>query len=332
MTRALSLGHACFGLTSRSRDRPKLAMARAAAPMFSPSCGSTRMTTGPAAATQRLVLSVPAPGIGPHRHVPPAQCRLSQSPCPNAIATRPAAAPLHAARRSPFIQPGMQRSSIHMAKIKVANPVVELDGDEMTRIIWQLHQGQADLPLSRHRPEVFRPRHREARRDPRPDHHRRRRSDQEGRRRRSNAPPSRPDEARVKEFNLNEMWNARPTAPSATFWAASSSASRSSARTCRGWCPAGPSRSSSAATPMATSTAPPISRCRARASFTIKFVGDDGAEIEREVFQFPGAGVAMAMYNLDDSIRDFARASMNYAPRSRLSALSVDQEHHPQSL
>ena len=45
---------------------------------------------------------------------------------------------------------------------------------------------------------------------------------------------------------------------------------------------------------------------------TIKFTGDDGEVIEREVFQAPGAGVAMAMFNLDDSIRDFARASMNY--------------------
>src|SRR3546814_19418386 len=46
---------------------------------------------------------------------------------------------------------------------------------------------------------------------------------------------------------------------------------------------------------------------------TIKFVGEDGAVIEKEVFKSPGAGVAMAMYNLDDSIRDFARARMNYA-------------------
>ena len=45
----------------------------------------------------------------------------------------------------------------------------------------------------------------------------------------------------------------------------------------------------------------------------LTFVGDDGAEIKREVFQFPGSGVAMAMYNLDASIRDFARASMNFA-------------------
>ena len=54
-------------------------------------------------------------------------------------------------------------------------------------------------------------------------------------------------------------------------------------------------------------------KCPARASFRSTFVGDDGKEIKREVFQFPGAGVAMAMYNLDNSIRDFARASMNYA-------------------
>ena len=45
----------------------------------------------------------------------------------------------------------------------------------------------------------------------------------------------------------------------------------------------------------------------------LTFVGDDGAEIKREVFQYPDAGVAMAMFNLDNSIRDFARASMNYA-------------------
>jgi len=45
---------------------------------------------------------------------------------------------------------------------------------------------------------------------------------------------------------------------------------------------------------------------------TIKFEGDDGTVIEKEVFKFPSAGVAMSMYNLDDSIRDFARASLNY--------------------
>jgi isocitrate dehydrogenase len=49
-----------------------------------------------------------------------------------------------------------------------------------------------------------------------------------------------------------------------------------------------------------------------KGKLTLTFVGDDGTKIEREVFRFPGAGVAMAMYNLDDSIRDFARASLNY--------------------
>ena len=50
-----------------------------------------------------------------------------------------------------------------------------------------------------------------------------------------------------------------------------------------------------------------------KGKLTIKFVGEDGETIEKEVFQAPGSGVTMAMYNLDDSIRDFARASMNYA-------------------
>ena len=50
-----------------------------------------------------------------------------------------------------------------------------------------------------------------------------------------------------------------------------------------------------------------------KGKLTIKFAGDDGTVIEHEVFDAPGSGVAMAMYNLDDSIRDFARASMNYA-------------------
>ena len=49
-----------------------------------------------------------------------------------------------------------------------------------------------------------------------------------------------------------------------------------------------------------------------KGKLSLIFVGDDGTKIEREVFRFPGSGVAMAMYNLDDSIRDFARASLNY--------------------
>jgi isocitrate dehydrogenase len=49
-----------------------------------------------------------------------------------------------------------------------------------------------------------------------------------------------------------------------------------------------------------------------KGKLTIKFVGEDGATIEHEVFNFPGGGVAMAMYNLDESIKEFARSSLNY--------------------
>ena len=59
---------------------------------------------------------------------------------------------------------------------------------------------------------------------------------------------------------------------------------------------------------------------------------DGGKPIEHEVFDFPGGGVAMAMYNLDKSIRGFARACFNYGLRARLAGLSLDQEHHPQGL
>jgi isocitrate dehydrogenase len=53
-------------------------------------------------------------------------------------------------------------------------------------------------------------------------------------------------------------------------------------------------------------------RVPGKGRLTIRFVGEDGSKIEHEVFAFPGGGVALAMYNLDDSIRDFARASFNY--------------------
>jgi isocitrate dehydrogenase len=49
-----------------------------------------------------------------------------------------------------------------------------------------------------------------------------------------------------------------------------------------------------------------------KGTLTIKFVGEDGKVIEKEVFKAPGGGVAMAMYNLDESIKEFARASLNY--------------------
>ncbi len=66
---------------------------------------------------------------------------------------------------------------------------------------------------------------------------------------------------------------------------------------------------------------------------TLTFTPDDGGEpSEMEVFDFPGGGVAMAMYNLDDSIRDFARASLRYGLDRGLSGVHVDEEHDPQAL
>src|ERR1700694_3613722 len=137
---ASRLGQAPRGLTRRSRDSPKLPMARAAAPIFSPSCGSTSTITGPAASAQCLVLSVPAPGI----------MRSQGHPYPPREPTeRPAflqgGAMIGSARRSsragadsPFFAAAHPKASFIMPKIKVQNPVVELDGDEMTRIIWKL--------------------------------------------------------------------------------------------------------------------------------------------------------------------------------------------------
>ena len=69
-----------------------------------------------------------------------------------------------------------------------------------------------------------------------------------------------------------------------------------------------------------------------KGTLTIKFVGDDGTVIEKEVFKAPGAGVTMAMYNLDESIKDFARASFELRLAEKLAGLSLDQEHDPQSL
>ena len=71
-----------------------------------------------------------------------------------------------------------------------------------------------------------------------------------------------------------------------------SSASRSSARTCRAWCRAGPSRSSSAATPIGDQYRATDFKVPGKGKLTLKFVGDDGKVIEREVFEFPGGGVA----------------------------------------
>ena len=120
-----------------------------------------------------------------------------------------------------------------------------------------------------------------------------------------------PDEARVKEFNLKEMWKS----PNGTIRNILGGVIFREPIICKnvprlvpGWTqPIIVGRHAFGDQYKATDF-----RFPGKGTLTIKFVGDDGKVIEKEVFKAPGAGVAMAMYNLDDSIREFARASLNY--------------------
>ena len=198
-----------------------------------------------------------------------------------------------------------------MSKIKVENPVVEMDGDEMTRIIWsfikdKLIHPYLDIDLKYYDLSV-------QKRDET--------SDQitidaaEATKKYGVAVKCAtitPDEARVKEFGLKEMWKS----PNGTIRNILGGTIFREPIICRnvprlvpGWTqPIVVGRHAYGDQYRATDF-----RVPGKGKLTLKFVGDDGQVIEREVFQFPGAGVAMSMYNLDDSIRDFARASMNYA-------------------
>ncbi|MEI6573258.1 MAG: NADP-dependent isocitrate dehydrogenase [Alphaproteobacteria bacterium] len=197
-----------------------------------------------------------------------------------------------------------------MAKIKVANPVVELDGDEMTRIIWhyirdKLIHPYLDVDLHYYDLSVE---NRDATNDQVTIDS-------------ANAIKKygvgvkcatiTPDEARVKEFNLKEMWKS----PNGTIRNILGGVIFREPIICKNvprlvphWTqPIVVGRHAFGDQYRATDFKVP-----GKGRMTIKFEGDDGTVIEKEVFKFPDAGVAMAMYNLDDSIRDFARASLNY--------------------
>ncbi|WMT85698.1 NADP-dependent isocitrate dehydrogenase [Pelagibacterium sp. 26DY04] len=198
-----------------------------------------------------------------------------------------------------------------MSKIKVENPVVELDGDEMTRIIWQaikdkLIHPYLDIDLEYYDLSVE---NRDA-------------TDDQVTIDSANAIKKHgvgvkcatitPDEARVEEFGLKKMWKS----PNGTIRNILGGVIFREPIICKnvprlvpGWTqPIIVGRHAFGDQYRATDFKFP-----GKGKLTIKFVGEDGSEIEHEVFQAPGAGIAMAMYNLDDSIRDFARASMNYA-------------------
>jgi isocitrate dehydrogenase len=198
-----------------------------------------------------------------------------------------------------------------MNKIKVANPVVELDGDEMTRIIWALIRNKLILPYLDLKLEYY-------------DlgiEHRDKTDDQvtidaaEAIKRTGvgvKCATITPDEARVEEFKLKKMWKS----PNGTIRNILGGVIFREPIICKnvprlvpGWTqPIVIGRHAYGDQYRATDF-----RFPGKGTLTIKFVGDDGKVIEHEVFKSPGSGVALAMYNLDESIRDFARASMNYA-------------------
>jgi isocitrate dehydrogenase len=198
-----------------------------------------------------------------------------------------------------------------MAKIKVANPVVEMDGDEMTRIIWQLIKDKLihpylDIQLLYYDLSV-------QKRDETNDQIT---IDAANKTKEVGVAVKcatiTPDEGRVKEFHLKEMWRS----PNGTIRNILGGTIFREPIICKnvprlvpGWTkPIVIGRHAYGDQYRATDFKFPTA-----GTLSIKFIGNDGKVIEREVFKAPGSGVTMAMYNLDDSIRDFARASMNYA-------------------
>ena len=122
-----------------------------------------------------------------------------------------------------------------------------------------------------------------------------------------------PDEARVEEFGLKKMWALAqrddPQHPRRHRVPRAHHLPQCAAPRAR----LGASHRHRPPRLRRPSTAPPISWYRGKGKLTVRFEAENGGEvIEREVFDFPGGGVALAMYNLDESIRDFARACMNY--------------------
>ena len=197
-----------------------------------------------------------------------------------------------------------------MAKIKVQNPVVEMDGDEMTRIIWHLIKEKLihpylDVELLYYDLSI-------QKRDETRDHITIEAAEAVkkvgvG----VKCATITPDEARVKEFGLKDMYRS----PNGTIRNILGGVIFREPIICKnvprlvpGWTkPIIIGRHAYGDQYRATDFKVP-----GKGKLSLSFVGDDGTKIEREVFRFPGGGVTMAMYNLDDSIRDFARASLNY--------------------
>ena len=197
-----------------------------------------------------------------------------------------------------------------MQKIKVANPVVELDGDEMTKIIWQWIRERLILPyldvdLKYYDLSI----------------EKRDETDDQITIDAANAIKEHgvgvkcatitPDEARVEEFDLKKMWRS----PNGTIRNILGGVVfrepiviDNVPRLVPGWTdPIVVGRHAFGDQYRATDTLIP-----GPGKLRLVYEGEDGTNLDLEVFEFESSGVAMAMYNLDDSIRAFARASMNY--------------------
>ncbi|MDX1483041.1 MAG: NADP-dependent isocitrate dehydrogenase [Alphaproteobacteria bacterium] len=199
-----------------------------------------------------------------------------------------------------------------MAKIKVKTPIVELDGDEMTRIIWQFIKDKLILPyldidLKYYDLSI----------------QKRDETDDQITIDAANAIKEygvgvkcatiTPDEARVEEFNLKQMWRS----PNGTIRNIVGGTIFREPIICEnvprlvpGWTqPIVVGRHAYGDQYRATDFLVP-----GKGKLTLTFEPEDGSQaIEREVFDFPGSGIAMSMYNLDDSIRGFAESCFNYA-------------------
>ena len=195
-------------------------------------------------------------------------------------------------------------------KIKIENPIIELDGDEMTRIIWKIIKDKLILPfldIDLHYYDL--------------GIEERDSTNDEVTIKAANAikrygvgvkcATITPDEVRVEEFNLKKMWKSpngtiRNILGGVVFRAPI--ICKNVPRLVPGWTsPIIIGRHAYGDQYKATDFTFP-----GKGKLSIKFEGEDGKIIEKEVFKAPSSGIALGMYNLDSSIIDFARASLNY--------------------
>ncbi len=198
-----------------------------------------------------------------------------------------------------------------MAKIKVKTPVVEIDGDEMTRIIWQWIRERLILPYLDIQLEYY-----DLAVEVRDETSDKITVDCAKAIQKHGVGVKcatiTPDEDRVVEFNLKKMWKS----PNGTIRNILGGVVfrepiviKNVPRLIPGWTdPIVVGRHAFGDQYRATDF-----RVPGPGKLRMIWEGEDGQRIEEEVFDYPSSGVALAMYNLDDSIRDFARASMNYA-------------------